>query len=234
VLCCSRIGDEYCPLEDAREVDGPKLHPGCWDAFFADEATPRCEWCYREVQDADATPGSAAEQAHAHPQLPQGGAAGAMYGKGRRLLHQQCVDAYNAARGSSCMHCGRPVHVGLDVAGLGLVHKGYCYGQMMAQLDEERAKAAAELTAAEVTEYSCAACARLIDALEEFYTLEDGTTKMHVGCWDDANSCAAPRPHRPPPVGPPRLGQRECGCLGWWGPRGASSPPRPSQVRPLR
>ena len=40
VYCLREIafGAEFCPLapEASRQADGPKVHPQCWDLFFAD------------------------------------------------------------------------------------------------------------------------------------------------------------------------------------------------------
>lgn len=87
--------------------------------------------------------------------VPQGGAAGPLLGPNRRVLHHWCVDAYNANKGHCCLHCGRPVLVGLEVEGLGRVHKGYCYAQLQVLLDEQRREELAAHAQAEIDHFSC-------------------------------------------------------------------------------
>ena len=41
------------------------------------------------------------------------------------MLHQACVEKYNAAKGSKCLWCRKPVHLGLEVEGVGQLHKGF-------------------------------------------------------------------------------------------------------------
>ena len=52
--CCVFCGleieldQDYCPLDDRRPEDGPKVHEDCWDGFAADP-TARCAWCFKPV-----------------------------------------------------------------------------------------------------------------------------------------------------------------------------------------
>ena len=42
------LDDDYCPLDERRPEDGPKVHEHCWDDFAADP-TARCAWCFKAV-----------------------------------------------------------------------------------------------------------------------------------------------------------------------------------------
>ena len=98
-----------------------------WDEFAADPSA-RCQWCFRVVAGGDGfvptTPrdgfapaagkeidptnmyGMHGYWGRGHVQgLPQGGAPGALEGPGKRVLHQACVEKYNAAKGSKCLWC---------------------------------------------------------------------------------------------------------------------------------
>ena len=197
-FCAKRIltTEDFCPLDDNRELDGPKVHPACWDAFFADLDTKRCEWCYQEVvgdrggvhdgfapakgrgldtaKMSDNKYGAHGYWGRAHAMganVPQGGAGGPVLGANRRVLHQWCVDEYSKNKGSGCLHCGKPVQLGYDVEGVGKVHKGFCYQQLQAQLEAERLEALAQIAKAEQLEFTCATCNQLIDPDSEYIEL---------------------------------------------------------------
>ena len=157
VYCAQMIGeeDEFCPLiepDDPRGEDkGPKVHPHCWDAFEADQEG-RCRWCFKPVTSQSTAPRdgfvpsrevSDKGQAHfgrdghwgrGHVQnAPNGGAAGSTFGEGKLALHQGCVDKYNAHNGNKCLWCKKPIHVGLEIEGQGMVHKGHCHSKYLEQ-----------------------------------------------------------------------------------------------------
>lgn len=197
---CSKAipyGSPFCPLaaEVERELTGPKLHPECWDPYFDDTETSRCEWCClpcgaKVNERKDWHGGSQAAGRAPLAGVPHGGAAGPMdLGAGRRVLHQACIEPYNKARGVRCAHCGQTVTVGKRVDGYGLVHNGFCFDQLMLRLKREEKVQLESLKKAEAEDFTCAKCKQLILPDDEYYPLDDDSTggvvrKVHVDCWE--------------------------------------------------
>ena len=203
------LGTPFCPLapEVERELTGPKVHHECWDPFFDDVETSRCEWCClpctvgaglrKNWHDGSQAAGRAPIAG-----VPHGGAAGALGGTGKRVLHQACIEPYNKTRGTKCGHCGQAVTVGKRVERYGLVHNGWCFDQLMKRAKKEEQE---RLKRVEAEDFTCAQCKQLILPDEEYYPLDaegkvaddegggdgggeggggGGGRKIHVGCWE--------------------------------------------------
>ena len=181
VYCAIPIGDaeEFCPLVDEDDTrgdqKGPKAHPACFEALVADMDT-RCRWCFKPVSSVNTAPrsgfvpnrevdsskyGKDGFWGRGHVEnAPKGGAAGSTYGAGKITFHQHCVDKFNEAKGNKCIHCKRPIHVGLDIPGRGMVHKGFCHNQILKEDEEERKRKEAEAAERQKAEFVCVICGK--------------------------------------------------------------------------
>ena len=123
LMCFKQIPEdaEYCPLDDARPDDGPKVHVECWEPFFADTASTKCKWCFKPV--IAPKPTVSATQGGGSRAIP---GRGPLLGSGTVAFHQQCVDKWQEKFGNKCAFCGKAVVEGVFVEGAGMTHKGFC------------------------------------------------------------------------------------------------------------
>ena len=70
LMCFKQIPEdaEYCPLDDARPDDGPKVHVECWEPFFADSSSAKCKWCFKPVIAPKPTVGHLRGEAASRPE----------------------------------------------------------------------------------------------------------------------------------------------------------------------
>ena len=73
--------------------------------------------------------------------------------------------------------------MGLEIAGKGMVHKGFCHQQILAEEAEDAKKQALADAASAPAEFACGICGKEIEDGADYYTMpeEEGGRHVHVG-----------------------------------------------------